>query len=273
MSPHQWTEETKMESPFGPNVSISKIEKVYWDPIPALRQVSDIHLQAIGTVVANDDQGGNLEKVKLSLARFSGNRYARGISQKITDRNEEVFQRFFKDLPTEPLKDIVQTLVSTGELPGHKGYRHQVEAARRAGYTTVKEITQRLAEMEVQQKLFTTTPDADMRPASWEARYERLDKDLADCGLVVTERLDEAKIAAALLRSQNVSSWQIRAQGPEKYFHSSVLLHEDEGGDLVSIPNEILRSRAGLTLPSLLRSNESTLSSTTTEIATISSLN
>jgi hypothetical protein len=144
-----------------------------------------------------------------------------------------------------------------------------VKAAAKAGYTTVKEISQRIGELEVQQALFKVPPSSDMKPATWEKRYERLDKDLATLGLKPLKKSLEviSEISEKLLSYRCVDDFVKDIHGADKYLKEDDLIHMDESGTLVSIPAEIMRQRPNLQLPSLLRRGEATLSSTTTELA------
>jgi hypothetical protein len=273
MSPWKWV--SFEQPPFlkeDGSYLLAPIRKSLWDSGLALKSCSDLHLAGIEALLKGELEETRANKLKLILGRFSGNRYARGISQDLTDRNERIYKDFLEGKPAHSLSEIVPKLEAEGFVKPHQGYRHQTKAAGKAGYTTIKDLSQRIGELEIQQELFRTPPSSDMKPAGWENRYARLDKDLADFGLTkVINRPGTISLISGFLQSfNNVDSFVKELMGGEKYIHKDDLIHMDEAGDLVSIPAEILRHRPNLQLPSLFHCGETTLSTTTTELGAIS---
>jgi len=255
----------KVELPFTlGGLQMSPFRFAEWDPMPALSRISNRHLLAIKLVLQDDESHGPLAPIKEILSRFAGNRYSRGISQSITDKAERIFKDHISHLPSEQLKEVVPKLVAQGFVKDYQGYRHQTKAAAKAGYVTLKDLTTRIAELETQKQLFMQPPCGNMKPATWEKRYERLDKDLALLGLP-DNRPEDQEIGEALKRFNNVDQLNIRVHEKDLYISSDVLLFEDDEGELHSIPEEIMRDRPGLTLPSLIKSGRS-ISMTSSEV-------
>jgi hypothetical protein len=255
----------KVEMPFTlGGLQMGPFHFVEWDPRPALKGLSNRHLKAIQLVLHGDETHGKLGPIKEILSRFSGNRFARGVSQDVTERAERIFKDHISFIPSKPLKEIVPTLVAQGFVKDYQGYRHQTKAAQRAGFVTVKDLTTRIGELETQKQLFMQPPKADMKPATWEKRYERLEQDLKKFG-IPEDRPDDQVIAEDLLKFNNVDQLNIRIHERDLYLSSEDLLFEDDEGELCSIPNEILRDRPGLTLPSLLE-NGLNISMTSSEL-------
>lgn len=225
-----------------------------WDPGPALKRVSPRHLKAIEMVLK-----GERGIIKRILSRFSGDRYARGVST-LDIEEDSIKSEFLEDIPSYDLKTVKAKLVDDGKLRGNEGFRILLKKISSNQYLEERDLLRKLRNLEVQKKLVRASHKSGFEHSSWEERYRVLENQL-------TEQIPEVKdasvdkVKALLKKYKNPRHLELSLLEDQVYYHADELVRSKEGDGFLNIPAEILRDNMSLELPTLFEATGAIASS------------